>query len=281
MRPDLEADIRRFLEEDIGFGDLTTNSTLPDGEERGAIAAGQDLRLAGLEEARAVFELLGVATEPLAEDGENVVAGREVLKVSGPARSILSGERTALNILMRMSGIATATASVVAEVRRANPSTRVAATRKTVPGFRRFDKRAVVLGGGDPHRYRLDDGILIKDNHVTAAGGVSEAVRRAKASAPFVRKVEVEVETLEECLEAARAGADALLLDNMTPERARECVAKVRSAAPNVLIEMSGGITPSTAPLYAAAGADVISLGWLTHSAPAAHLSLHLAPRRD
>ena len=165
-------------------------------------------------------------------------------------------------------------------MRKANGKTRVAATRKTTPGFRYYEKKAVILGGGDPHRYRLDDAILIKDNHLRVVGSVSGAVLRAK-EASFTKKVEVEVESLGDAKVAAEAGADIILLDNMSPQQARECAEAIKTIDPRILVEVSGGITPESAPKYAEAGADIISLGWLTHSSRAVHFSLDVLEVTD
>ena len=225
------------------------------------------------EQAIEVFQHLGLKVTPLARTARpsrplERAVGR------GALRSLLTGERLALNFLMRMSGIATATNKVVQACRARNPDIRVAATRKTTPGFRPFEKRAVVLGGGDPHRSRLDDAILIKDNHLAVVGSITEAVRRAK-KVSFTKKVEIEVESLDEGEEAARAGADIILLDNMEPEKAARCAEAIRRIDPRIVVEASGGITPENAPDYAEA-VDVISLGWITHSARAMQFSLDI-----
>jgi nicotinate-nucleotide pyrophosphorylase (carboxylating) len=264
--------VEEYLREDVGDGDITTLALI--GGEVGAarIRANENGVVAGLEQAMEVFRHLGLKVTPLARDGEAVSAGANILSVEGPLRSILTGERLALNFLMRMSGIATATSEVVNACRERNPEIIVAATRKTTPGFRHFEKRAVVLGGGDPHRNRLDDAILIKDNHLAVVGSITEAVRRTR-KASFTKKVEVEVENQDEAEEAAKAGADVILLDNMAPREAGRCAEAIRRIDRRIVVEASGGIAPENAPDFAEA-VDVISLGWLTHSARAMQYSL-------
>lgn len=267
------SDLQRFLDEDLGFGDITTDALIGDEEGRAVIRTNEECVLAGLEEAAQVFSLLGAKTFPNGKDGDDISEGVGVLTVEGKVRSILYGERLALNFLMRMSGIATATREVDLACKAVNRRCRVAATRKTTPGFRSYEKKAVALGGGDPHRYRLDDAILIKDNHIAAVGSVSEAVRRAK-TVSFTKKVEVEVESLAQAEEAVKAGADIIMLDNMLPDECARVSAVIRSTS-SVLIEASGGITPENAPEYARY-VDIVSLGCLTHSVRATSFSLDL-----
>ncbi|RLI07365.1 carboxylating nicotinate-nucleotide diphosphorylase, partial [Candidatus Bathyarchaeota archaeon] len=213
-----------------------------------------------------------------AEEGSRVRPGDVVMRVRGPARALLAAERTALNFLMRMSGIATATHAMVEEARKANPEVRVAATRKTAPGLRAFDKRAVEVGGGDTHRLRLDDCILIKNNHLALVGDVGEAVRKAREMASFTKKVEVEVRSPEEAVEAARAGADIIMLDNMTVEEVREALRRLEEEGlrSRVLVEASGRIGLEEAADYAGAGVDIISSGFLTHSARALDFAMRV-----
>lgn len=267
--------IREYLKEDIGSGDITSQLLVPPGlEAKGRIAAKEDCVLAGAEEAAEVFRELGAEAVLVRKDGERVKKGEVVLTVSGPARALLSGERLALNFIMRMSGIATVTRSLVDACREVNKDVRVAATRKTVPGFREFEKKAVVLGGGDPHRFGLDDGVLIKDNHIRVAGGVRQALERARASS-FTRKVEIEVECEDDAFEAADAGADIIMLDNFPPEDARALYRKLKERRPGIVVEVSGGITPENIRGYADA-ADVISVGWVTHSVRSADFSMEI-----
>lgn len=276
--------LEMFLEEDVGFGDLTTELLVPKGvRARGFIVVKERGVVAGLEEAGILFRLLGVEAKARRRDGEGVEPGDIVMEVEGDARSILMAERTALNIMMRMSGIATETRRLVDMLRRAGLNVRVAATRKTAPGLRFFDKKAVMLGGGDTHRLRLDDAVLIKDNHIALVGSVGEAVRRAKEAVSFMKKVEVEVRTPEEALEAARCGADVVMLDNMKPEQIRHVakLLKEEGLYGKVLLEASGGITPENILEYASTGVHIVSLGHLTHSVKALDMSLELEASRD
>jgi len=256
----------RFIDEDAPSGDVTSDAIIPDITCRAEIRAEQEGIIAGLAEAGALFSYFGVDVSERAHDGMAVNAGDVLLALSGPAKKILIVERTALNIIGRMSGIATQTKTLTNLVQSENPRCRVAGTRKTCPGLRALDKKAVVLGGGDPHRTGLSDGVLIKDNHL-ALVPVCEAISRAKTASAY-RKIEIEVETLKEAVTAARAGADILLLDNMTPENVRETIGELETAGlrDRVAIELSGGITPETIREYAKSGADLVSLGALTHT---------------
>lgn len=268
-----------YLREDVGSGDVTTDLLVPsDSRAVGKIIAKESCVLAGAQEAAGVFAELGATSEQKAEEGVVVAEGDIVLIVRGPTKALLTGERLALNFLMRMSGIATVTNDLLARCRRANPSVRIAATRKTTPGFREFEKRAVTIGGGDPHRFGLDDAILIKDNHIAVAGGVREALRSAK-SASFTKKVEIEVETEEDAVAAVEEGADIIMLDNFDPQDARDVAEGLRRRRPDVIIEVSGGITPDNVELYAAF-ADIISLGWLTHSVKSMDFSMAIELER-
>jgi nicotinate-nucleotide pyrophosphorylase (carboxylating) len=270
---------RRALAEDVGRGDVTSELTVgAEAQALGRILAREDVVVYGLEAARAVFLEADPALRfsALAQEGGVVRAGAVVAEVEGLARSILAAERVALNLLMRLSGIATLTKRYAQRVE--GTGARIADTRKTTPGLRALEKAAVRAGGGTNHRFGLDDGILIKDNHVALAGGVGEAVRRAKANAPHLLKVEIEVESPQELEEALEGGADAILLDNMTPGEVRRAVAIVREKGPEVLVEVAGGVNERSARAYARAGADLVSVGALTHSAPAADLSLEVEP---
>jgi nicotinate-nucleotide pyrophosphorylase (carboxylating) len=262
-----------FLREDIGSGDLTSELLLsPDRKAVGTIHAKEACVLAGVREAAEVFAELGVETSSPVPEGTKVERGDAVLVVKGPARAILTGERLALNFLMRMSGIATLTKDLLERCRKINPDVKVAATRKTTPGFREFEKRAVSLGGGDPHRFGLDDAILIKDNHIALAGGVREALRKAKA-ASFTKKIEVEVEDEEDAFTAADEGADIIMLDNFDPSEGARVAKAIKTKRPGVVIEVSGGIRPENIEQYASY-ADIISLGWLTHSVRSVDFSM-------
>ncbi|MFN2526789.1 MAG: carboxylating nicotinate-nucleotide diphosphorylase [Actinomycetota bacterium] len=262
-----------FLSEDIGRGDLTTQAVIPPGRHGSAriVLRGPAL-IAGLGAARECFAQLsdGLPWESLYRDGEHAQPG-DIVRFGGALQGLLSAERTALNLLGRLSGIATATARYVGAV--ADMPVRIIDTRKTTPGLRILEKYAVRMGGGGNHRFGLDDGILIKDNHIAVAGGVSEALRRAKESLPHGLRVQIEVTTLEELDEALAAGADAALLDNMTPDVVRSAVAR---AGGKLLLEASGGIDIDNVREYAAAGVDFISIGALTNSVRAIDFSMEV-----
>ena len=256
----------KFIDEDAPSGDVTSDAIIPEITCHAVIRAEQEGVAAGLAEARALFSHFGVEARPETRDGSTVKAGEVLLTLSGPAKKILLVERTALNIIGRMSGIATQTKAMADTVKAENPRCRVAGTRKTCPGLRALDKKAIVLGGGDPHRTCLSDGILIKDNHL-ALVSISEAIARARAASAY-RKIEIETESAHDAVAAARAGADILLLDNMSPDSIRDTIGNLESVGlrDRVTIELSGGITAGTIRDYAQTGADLISLGALTHT---------------
>ena len=269
--------IKQSLDEDGAFYDITTLSTVPAEQwSRGSIVTRQAGVVAGLAIAAETFHLLDkrISVELLVQDGASVQAGDELLRLQGPARSLLSAERVALNFLGHLSGIATLTANCARALE--GKHTCILDTRKTTPGLRSLEKMAVQLGGGQNHRFGLSDGVLIKDNHIKAAGGITQAVAAARRLAPHLLKIEVECETLAEVREAVESGADVVLLDNMTVEIMREAVELIRQLAPHVLIEASGSIGTNTDRLVAiaATGVDFISLGALTHSAPRFDVSL-------
>jgi nicotinate-nucleotide pyrophosphorylase (carboxylating) len=269
--------VRKALIEDIGRGDVTTEATIPpDTHATATIVARESGVVAGLPVARLAFELLDADLhfESLVEDSAHVAAGARLAAISGSARAILTAERTALNFLGRLSGIATLAACCVEAVR--GTSATIVDTRKTTPGLRLLEKYAVRMGGARNHRAGLDDGILIKDNHIVAAGGISRAITQARQHASHLLKIEVECDTVEQVHEALDAGADVILLDNMSDERMRSAVMLIREHAPSTLIEASGGIGTGPARLaaVAATGVDLISLGALTHSAPNFDVSL-------
>jgi nicotinate-nucleotide pyrophosphorylase (carboxylating) len=278
ITPAISALIDLAIEEDLGRGDVTSEAIFaPDATARGIIVARQELALAGLEVAREVFRRVDgqVRFEARAKDGDVLSRGAEVARVAGAARSVLGAERAALNFLQRLSGIATHTRRFVQAV--AGTRAVVVDTRKTAPGWRALDKLAVVAGGGRNHRADLASGVLIKDNHIAACGSVAAAVRRARAAAPHLVKVQAEVSTIEALDEALEAGAEAVLLDNVTPELAARMVARVARRVP---VEVSGNVRLDTIRAYAEAGVDLISCGALTHSAPAADLSLEVELER-
>jgi len=229
--------------------------------------------LAGLEAGLLAFELLdpGLRLERLCAEGSRVERGQAVARISGPARPVLAAERTALNFICRLSGVATATRSLADAI--VGHKARIVCTRKTTPGLRILEKEAVRLGGGANHRFGLDDAMLIKDNHIALAGGVGPALERARAHAGHLVKIELEVDTLDQLAEALEHGIDAVLLDNMDPPTLRRAVAMVDGRA---VTEASGRITRETAPAIAAAGVDLISSGWITHSAPILDLGLDI-----
>ncbi|MCP3964621.1 MAG: carboxylating nicotinate-nucleotide diphosphorylase [bacterium] len=269
--------VRDALTEDLGrAGDLTTDAIVPpDLRATGRIRARRAGRVAGLDVALTAFRILDPAVEweVHAGDGSDVEAGATLAVVRGLARELLSAERTALNLLGRLCGIATTTRDLVRAV--AESGARVACTRKTTPLLRALEKYAVRVGGGSNHRYGLDDAVLIKDNHRELAGGAAAAVERARRHAGHLVKIEVEVDGLEELEELFELGVDAVLLDNMDPETLRRAVGIVAGRA---ITEASGGITPETAAFVAASGVDLLSVGWLTHSAPVLDVGFDLDP---
>lgn len=272
--------VTRALEEDGAYADITTLSTVPEDQwSKGRILARRSGVIAGLAIASETFRVFDerIQIEQVVQDGAHVQENDNLLLLQGPARSLLSAERVALNFLGRLSGIATLTALSVRALE--GSQTRLLDTRKTTPGLRALEKMAVQLGGGHNHRFGLSDGVLIKDNHIKAAGGIAQAVAAARRMAPHLLKIEVECETLDEVRSAIDAGADVVLLDNMDVEMMRRAVTFIRQQAPQVLIEASGDIGTRTERLVAVAatGVDFISLGALTHSAPNFNLSLEFA----
>ncbi len=275
----VEEKIKEFLSEDLGFGDITTDALIDDNSMAEAeIVFKEEGVVAGVEEAATIFELIGCKSHILINDGERVKPQTIVLKVEGPSKNILKGERVSLNILMRMSGIATATKQVLTLARNYNSKIRVTATRKTTPGFRYFEKKAVKIGGGDTHRLRLDDCVLIKNNHLKLMPSISEAVRKVLDMVSFTKKVEIEVESSSQAIEAVEAGADIVMLDNMEPTEIRKTLRELkrRGIRNKILIEASGGITIENIADYAKTGADILSLGSLTHSVQAIDISLRM-----
>jgi len=274
MNASLDSFLHAALAEDLGQGDITTVATVPaDARCEARLIAKQDGVLSGIDVFRRTFELLlqGELHEWSARfDGERFEKGDLIASFGGKARNILSAERTAMNLVQHLSGIATLTAAFCAAVD--GTTTRICDTRKTTPLLRGLEKAAVLHGGGVNHRFNLGSGVLIKENHITAAGGITTAIHRARASASHVHRIEVEVSTLEELQEALAAGVDTVLLDNMDLETIR-AAAKIARAA-GVTIEVSGNMTLARVPDVAAAGVDIISVGALTHSAPAVDFSL-------
>jgi len=264
-------DIDIFLKEDLNEkGDITSDALLSDEEGVAYIKANENCLLAGVEEAAKVFERLGCRVNIIKKDGEGIKAGEKVMEIAGKMKNILAGERLALNFICRMSGIATLTHELTKLCRKKNPKVTIAATRKTTPGFRKYEKKAVAIGGGYPHRMGLYDGVLIKDNHL-ACISIREAIRKAKK---LGMEVEIEVESMEDAVIAAEEGADVIMLDNMPPAKAKLAATKAREINPEVKIEVSGGITPENIVNYTFA--DRISLGWLTHSVKSKDFSLEI-----
>ncbi len=284
-RPDVDSiiltrRIREFLEEDLGFGDITTAAVInPEVRADARIICREDAVVSGVDEAVLTFGLLDCSVHSLVKNGERIKGGRTVMEVGGRASAILKGERTVLNLLGRMSGVATATRRLVDEAAKVDARVRVAATRKTLPGFAVFDKRAVQCGGGDTHRFRLDDEVLIKDNHIRVAGSIGAAVEAARRSVSFTKKIEAEASSLKEALEAAEAGADIVMLDNMSPEDVSQVVAALRKKGlrEKVLLEASGNITAESIGKYCKTGIDVVSSGSITHSAKNIDFTLKIA----
>ena len=268
--------LANFLLEDIGSEDITSNKIIPDDllARAEVICKSCQAIVCGLEEAAIVFDICGCKSEILAKDGSRVKKGRIVMKVSGNARAILKAERVALNIMMRMSGIAT-------ETRRMDDLAKgvtVLATRKTAPGLRHFDKKAVVVGGGGTHRMRLDDMVLIKDNHIALAGPAEKCVRLAKKNIGSSIKVECEAKNMKEALAAISAGVDIVMLDNFTPKQAASTIRQIAKMGmrKKVKIEISGGINAKNIKQFAQAKPDFISLGYITHSPKAVDFSLEI-----
>lgn len=276
ITPRTDALIELALEEDAGLGDLTSRAIFPASHRsRAFISAGHDLVICGLAVATRVFQRVDPALKvtALAADGDRIKAGRKVLAIAGPTAALLTAERTALNFIQRLSGVATLSRKFADAID--DTHVRIVDTRKTTPGYRALEKYAVRCGGCFNHRSTLGEHVLIKDNHIAAAGSLARAVELARAAAPHLSKIEVEAKTTAEVREALRARADVILLDNMTPPQVAAAVKLIAGAA---AIEVSGGVRFDTLRDYALPGVDVISVGALTHSAPAVDLSLTVLP---
>jgi nicotinate-nucleotide pyrophosphorylase (carboxylating) len=268
--------LANFLQEDVGVGDITSDKIIPASLTAKAeiVCKSRFAIVCGLEEASMVFDICGCKSEILVKDGSKVVKGTLVMNVSGHARAILKAERTVLNIIMRMSGIATETRRMVDLAR----GVTILATRKTAPGLRYFDKKAVVLGGGASHRMRLDDMVLIKDNHLVLVSDLEKCIRLAKKNVGSSLKVECEARTREEALAVVAAEADAVMLDNFSPKQAQQTIRQIRRMGlrNNVKIELSGGINQKNIRHYSRTKPDFISLGYITHSSKAIDFSLEI-----
>jgi nicotinate-nucleotide pyrophosphorylase (carboxylating) len=273
----LYAQIGNYLSEDLGRGDITTQATVVrNTHARGRFIAKEKMTVAGLEAVEAVFTALDSQQqlEAFVSDGDEVEAGKVIARTHGFADVLLGGERLALNLLQRLSGVATLTRQYVEAI--GGTEAQIVDTRKTTPGLRMLEKYAVTAGGGRNHRFGLDDGVLIKDNHISLAGGVREAVVRAVKAVGHLHKIEVEVSAEKDLRDAISAGADIILLDNLTPQQTAEMVTVARELSKDVVIESSGGINLETVRSYAEAGVDLISVGALTHSARAVDISFKI-----
>lgn len=272
------ASIAEFLSEDLGRGDITTQACVaPEVRGQGKFLAKEDLIVCGLDVAEAVFIHLDEESpeiETTVNEGDEVAAGTVFATLRGFADVLLAGERVALNLIQRMSGIATLTRQYVKAIE--GTGAQIVDTRKTTPGLRMLEKYAVTVGGGKNHRLGLDDGVLIKDNHIALAGGITEAVTLAKKSVGHLHKIEVEISNWAQLREAVEAGADIIMLDNQTPEESAKLVEMARNLNPNVLIESSGGMDLDRVRSFAEAGVDLISVGKLTHSARAVDISFKI-----
>ncbi|NEN85419.1 carboxylating nicotinate-nucleotide diphosphorylase [Paenibacillus elgii] len=276
-RSNLERSLRAWLEEDIGMGDVTTMTTIPaESQAKGIIHVKDEGIIGGLSVAEAVFALVDpqLRFEAKVNDGAAARYGTVIAEVSGSTRSILLGERLALNLLQRMSGIATRTRQFVDRLE--GLPVRLVDTRKTTPGHRMLEKYAVRIGGGHNHRFGLYDAVMIKDNHIKGAGGIREAIVAARTQIPHTMKIEVEVETFEQLEEALAAGPDIVMLDNMSPEQMSQAVQRMKSQAPHIMVEASGNVTLDTVRGIAESGVDVISVGRLTYSVQSLDISLDL-----
>lgn len=270
------SDLERFVSEDLGEWD-DSSTLVPNVDAAASVIAKEDCIISGLSEAEEISRYFCINAEPLFDEGEFVPAGSAVLSVRGSARSILQSERLVLNFLGRMSGISTLTRECVLLATRIAPGVRIACTRKTTPGFRIYEKRAVFFGGGDPHRFNLSGAVLIKDNHIRLMG-LEECIARARERASFTKKIEVEVEDLDQMKRASEMGVDIIMFDNMCPEEIEKGVEilKNKGQRSRLVLEVSGGITPDNIEAYASTGVDVISLGALTRNARWVDLSLDM-----
>lgn len=276
----LEKKLLRMLAEDVGQGDVTTALITPSGVEAEAeIVAKEAGVVAGAEEVTVFLESLGLSVQAFVRDGEELESKQVLFKVLGDVRTVLSAERTVLNVLSRMSGIATTTRRLVVKLQKAGLRTRIACTRKTAPGLLYFDKKAVAIGGGDTHRLHLDDMVLIKDNHIVVAGGIGQAVRMAKKKSSFTKKIEIEVTKAEDALTAAKAGVDIVMLDNFSPKQIETACKMLKEAKlyGRILLEASGGITEANVLSFASTGVDIVSLGEITSGARPLNMSLEVS----
>jgi nicotinate-nucleotide pyrophosphorylase (carboxylating) len=269
----------QMIYEDIGFEDLTSNALIPPNIKiKGEITTKEDGIVAGIDISSVIMNEFGIQSFIKKFDGDMIKTDEIIMEIEGDARSILSVERTIMNLMMRMSGIATATSKIVNMAKQVNPKITIAGTRKTTPGLQFLEKRAIKAGGGDTHRYRLDDLVLIKDNHLKIVGDVSRAIKKAKKYVSFTKKIEVEVETLKDANDAIKAGADILMLDNMCPNEINEVLKMLKNEnlRDKIIIEASGGINPDNIIEYAKTNVDIISTGYITHSAKSLNMALEV-----
>jgi len=279
----LEEKLRKMLAEDIGQGDITTALIVPaESTAEAEVIAKESGVVAGIEEGKILLESLGLKVQALVTDGEKIKDKQVLMRISGDAKTILSAERTFINILSRMSGIAIATRKLTEKIKKAGLKTRVACTRKTAPGLLYFDKKAVLIGGGDTHRLHLDDMILIKDNHIALAGSVVKAVKKVREKASFSKKIEVEVARVEDVLAAAKAGVDIIMMDNFSPKQIEKAIKLLKKAGffGKVLLEASGGIKIENIIEFASTGVDIVSLGEITDSTTTLDISLEITKNK-
>ena len=268
-------DIDRFLKEDLNKkGDITSESIFTNEKVKAQINSKEDCIIAGLDEIKKVFKKTGANTKLLIKDGDFVKKDTIVAEINGPIRSILKGERLALNILSRMSGIASETRDLVEKCKSINKNVKIAATRKTTPGFRKYEKKAVVIGGGEAHRYGLYDAIMIKDNHIKGIGSIEKAIKITKQK-KLRKKIEIEVENEKDAIIAAKMNIDTIMLDNFNPKKGKEIAEKIKKINSKIIIELSGGINSDNIVSYAPY-ADRISLGYITHSIKSKDFSLDI-----
>ena len=275
----LSKKIMELLVEDLGQGDITTGLLVPVliSAEAEVIAKEPGV-IAGIEETKTLLKSFGIEVECLVKDGDRIETGKILMKISGDARTILSVERTVLNILSHMSGIATTTRSLIEKISEAGLKTKIACTRKVSPGLLYFDKKAVSVGGGDTHRFNLDDMIIVKDNHISVSGGIEKAMQRIREKVSFTKKIEVEVSSVADALIAAKYGADIVMLDNFSPKQVEDAVKLLKQANcnRNVLIEVSGGITTENILKFASKNVDIVSLGEITQKTKGLDISLEI-----
>ena len=277
--PSLRDKLTQFISEDIGFGDITTEALIDNSIQAEAVVVCNEKAVAaGMRVISILFTTSDCQVKLEVTDGEETYNRRKIMTITGSAKTILQLERTALNVIGRMSGIATQTRKYLRKAKEANPQIKVASTRKTAPGLLYLDKEAVKIGGGDTHRFSLDDAFLVKDNHLRIVGSVEEAMRRVKEHMSFTKKVEVEATSTAHAIQAVKAGADIVMLDNMSPNQVRHTISslKRRGLRDNVIIEASGEINLANIAEYAKEGVDIVSVGDLTHSVKSINLSLEI-----